>query len=225
MKALFRRDLLVFTTPLFLLVFVGLFGEILVPIFHVDTEQNTPLDLVFFGAMGTMMITILPQSIIGQDENTGWNRFCLTMPVKRTQYVSEKYLLTLGFLIVSALVASGGVISLMVQTTGFDGKMYLLTLSLILGAPLFMMSLDMPLLFRFGMKRGIYFFAGLFLLLFVSGLSVFLWASYTDGGRAFFQQVQEADSLVLAVCILSVSAVIYAVSWWLSCRFYRKQEI
>ena len=32
----------------------------------------------------------------------------------------------------------------------------------------------MPLLFRFGMKRGIYFFAGLFLLLFVSGAALAL---------------------------------------------------
>ena len=174
--------------------------------------------------MTCMMISVFPQALMGEEEHIGWNRFCLTMPIKRSQYVSEKYLLTLAFIVLFALLSSVGVIILMVKTTGFDIKDYLLVLSVILCVSLLMMSIDLPMVFRFGTKKGIMLFAGLFLLIFVAGLALFLWASYNDAGRAFFRQVQEADHLVLALCILTGIAVIYTASWLLSIRLYQKRE-
>lgn len=224
MKALLCRTGMAFLSPLYLLIFLVFIVETVASVCTVDIEKNTPWDFMFFGAMTCMMISVFPQALMGEDEHIGWNRFCLTMPVKRSQYVSEKYLLTLGFIVLFALLSSVGVIILMVKTTGFDIKDYLLVLSVILCVSLLMMSIDLPMVFRFGTKKGIMLFAGLFLLIFVAGLALFLWASYNDAGRAFFRQVQEADHLVLALCILTGIAVIYTASWLLSIRLYQKRE-
>ncbi|MEE3402991.1 MAG: ABC-2 transporter permease [Acutalibacteraceae bacterium] len=224
MKALLCRTGMAFLSPLYLLIFLVFIVETVASACTVDIEKNTPWDFMFFGAMTCMMISVFPQALMGEDEHIGWNRFCLTMPVKRSQYVSEKYLLTLGFIVLFALLSSVGVIILMVKTTGFDIKDYLLVLSVILCVSLLMMSIDLPMVFRFGTKKGIMLFAGLFLLIFVAGLALFLWASYNDAGRAFFRQVQEADHLVLALCILTGIAVIYTASWLLSIRLYQKRE-
>lgn len=224
MKALLRRTGMAFLSPLYLLIFLVFIVETVASACTVDIEKNTPWDFMFFGAMTCMMISVFPQALMGEDEHIGWNRFCLTMPVKRSQYVSEKYLLTLAFIVLFALLSSVGVIILMVKTTGFDIKDYLLVLSVILCVSLLMMSIDLPMVFRFGTKKGIMLFAGLFLLIFVAGLALFLWASYNDAGRAFFRQVQEADHLVLALCILTGIAVIYTASWLLSIRLYQKRE-
>ncbi len=238
MKALLCRTGMAFLSPLYLLIFLVFIVETVASACTVDIEKNTPWDFLFFGAMTCMMISVFPQALMGEDEHIGWNRFCLTMPVKRSQYVSEKYLLTLAFIVLFALLSSVGVIILMVKTTGFDIKDYLLVLSVILCVSLLMMSIDLPILcvsllmmsidlpmvFRFGTKKGIMLFAGLFLLIFVAGLALFLWASYNDAGRAFFRQVQEADHLVLALCILTGIAVIYTASWLLSIRLYQKRE-
>ncbi len=224
MKALLCRTGMAFLSPLYLLIFLVFIVETVASACTVDIEKNTPWDFMFFGAMTCMMISVFPQALMGEDEHIGWNRFCLTMPVKRSQYVSEKYLLTLAFIVLFALLSSVGVIILMVKTTGFDIKDYLLVLSVILCVSLLMMSIDLPMVFRFGTKKGIMLFAGLFLLIFVAGLALFLWASYNDAGRAFFRQVQEADHLVLALCILTGIAVIYTASWLLSIRLYQKRE-
>ncbi len=224
MKALLCRTGMAFLSPLYLLIFLVFIVETVASACTVDIEKNTPWDFLFFGAMTCMMISVFPQALMGEDEHIGWNRFCLTMPVKRSQYVSEKYLLTLAFIVLFALLSSVGVIILMVKTTGFDIKDYLLVLSVILCVSLLMMSIDLPMVFRFGTKKGIMLFAGLFLLIFVAGLALFLWASYNDAGRAFFRQVQEADHLVLALCILTGIAVIYTASWLLSIRLYQKRE-
>ena len=224
MKALLCRTGMAFLSPLYLLIFLVFIVETVASACTVDIEKNTPWDFLFFGAMTCMMISVFPQALMGEDEHIGWNRFCLTMPMKRSQYVSEKYLLTLAFIVLFALLSSVGVIILMVKTTGFDIKDYLLVLSVILCVSLLMMSIDLPMVFRFGTKKGIMLFAGLFLLIFVAGLALFLWASYNDAGRAFFRQVQEADHLVLALCILTGIAVIYTASWLLSIRLYQKRE-
>ena len=224
MKALLCRTGMAFLSPLYLLIFLVFIVETVASACTVDIEKNTPWDFLFFGAMTCMMISVFPQALMGEDEHIGWNRFCLTMPIKRSQYVSEKYLLTLAFIVFFALLSSVGVIILMVKTTGFDIKDYLLVLSVILCVSLLMMSIDLPMVFRFGTKKGIMLFAGLFLLIFVAGLALFLWASYNDAGRAFFRQVQEADHLVLALCILTGIAVIYTASWLLSIRLYQKRE-
>ncbi len=224
MKALLCRTGMAFLSPLYLLIFLVFIVETVASACTVDIEKNTPWDFLFFGAMTCMMISVFPQALMGEDEHIGWNRFCLTMPVKRSQYVSEKYLLTLAFIVLFALLSSVGVIILMVKTTGFDIKDYLLVLSVILCVSLLMMSIDLPMVFRFGTKKGIMLFAGLFLLIFVAGLALFLWASYNDAGRAFFRQVQEADHLVLALCILTGIVVIYTASWLLSIRLYQKRE-
>lgn len=224
MKALLCRTGMAFLSPLYLLIFLVFIVETVASACTVDIEKNTPWDFMFFGAMTCMMISVFPQALMGEDEHIGWNRFCLTMPIKRSQYVSEKYLLTLAFIVLFALLSSVGVIILMVKTTGFDIKDYLLVLSVILCVSLLMMSIDLPMVFRFGTKKGIMLFAGLFLLIFVAGLALFLWASYNDAGRAFFRQVQEADHLVLALCILTGIAVIYTASWLLSIRLYQKRE-
>ena len=224
MKALLCRTGMAFLSPLYLLIFLVFIVETVASACTVDIEKNTPWDFLFFGAMTCMMISVFPQALMGEDEHIGWNRFCLTMPMKRSQYVSEKYLLTLAFIVLFALLSSVGVIILMVKTTGFDIKDYLLVLSVIPCVSLLMMSIDLPMVFRFGTKKGIMLFAGLFLLIFVAGLALFLWASYNDAGRAFFRQVQEADHLVLALCILTGIAVIYTASWLLSIRLYQKRE-
>lgn len=224
MKALFRRDLLTFTHPLFLGMFVGVLLMSLLSLFLVEPAENSPMDFIFMGAMQAMVISILPQSILGEDEHTGWQRWCMTMPIKRSHYVSEKYLLTLAFIVCSALLTSMSVISLMVQTTGFDFPDYLLVLSVIIGAPLLMMSIDMPMLFRFGTQKGLFVFVAAFLLIFVGGFALFAWSTHTDSGRQSLQQIQACDHLVLGLCILAVSAVIYTVSWLLSRHFYRKRE-
>ena len=224
MKALLCRTGMAFLSPLYLLIFLVFIVETVASACTVDIEKNTPWDFMFFGAMTCMMISVFPQALMGEDEHIGWNRFCLTMPIKRSQYVSEKSLLTLAFIVLFALLSSVGVIILMVKTTGFDIKDYLLVLSVILCVSLLMMSIDLPMVFRFGTKKGIMLFAGLFLLIFVAGLALFLWASYNDAGRAFFRQVQEADHLVLALCILTGIAVIYTASWLLSIRLYQKRE-
>lgn len=226
MKALFYRSALSLCRPLNLLILLMFAAETVavtcVP--NIATIES-PFDLMMFGAMMCLISSILPQSVIGEDEQSGWNRYCLTMPVKRSQYISEKYLFTLIFIIFFALLASLGVIILLVRTTGFDIKEYFLVLSGMMSGAVVMMSLELPLIFRFGTKKGVLLFTASFLVVIIGVLSLIFWVVSDGTGQQFLKWLQETDHLILALCILSANAVIYTVSWLLSIRLYQKREL
>ena len=224
MKAIFRRDWLMFTHPFYLLALVAVIMICLVTAFQANAEENVPQDLVLMGLMLCLMSSVFPQAILLEDERNGWLRFSVTMPVKRSDYVSEKYLLTLGFILLFALLNSIGIIILMVQTTGFDIKEYLFLLLATTSGGLLMMSIDLPMLFRFGTGKGLALFVVLFVFIFLSGFCLFAYLSYDADGRSFLQWVQTSDHFLLALLLLAVLAVIYSVSWLLSIRLYRKRE-
>ncbi len=224
MKVFFRRDILSFTNPLMLCVLLVFTAEAVMISVNVDTEKNTLFDYMLFGSMQGMIFSVLPLSLLGGDENAGWQKFSLTLPVRRHSYVSEKYIMTLCFIFYSTLLSSVGAVVLMAKTTGFAVGDYFLTLSVICGVVMLFMSLLLPLAFRFGTKKGIVLFVLVFVLLFVAGVSVVLWGKYSDGGKDLLNRVQRCDHLTLSLCIFVGAILIYTVSWLLSVRFYRSRE-
>ena len=47
----------------------------------------------YFSGMLFMLFAMLPVSSLAMDEKSGWDKYIATLPVKKTYYVAEKYLL------------------------------------------------------------------------------------------------------------------------------------
>ncbi|MCI6041162.1 MAG: ABC-2 transporter permease [Clostridiales bacterium] len=108
--------------------------------------QQSPL---YVGSMLTVMLLLLPVNALAYDENCKWEPYALTMPVTRRDLALSKYLLVLlGTAVMAPLSA---VCSLMM---GVEAQEVLSIIGLLLSVGLCMVSIMLPLLFRFGVQKG-----------------------------------------------------------------------
>ena len=90
-----------------------------------------------------------PGDLLAYDENCKWDAYALTMPVTRRDLALSKYLLALVGAGAMALLSA--VCALMMGATPDE---VFSTIGLLLAAGLCMISIMLPLLFRFGVQKG-----------------------------------------------------------------------
>lgn len=224
MKGLLKRSLYLWTRPLPLIVTACFLLEGIGISFSVDPAENTITDFIMMGMMMTTTGTALPLSMIGEDESKRWNIFLVTTPVKRRSYVMEKYLLVILTIFLFSLVCSAASIVLMAKTTGFDIKDYLLSLACMQAAAVLMMAALLPIMFRFGGKKGIagfvIFFVSAFILVFV----IIILARKNDSVKYFINDIVSSDHLVLALSVFAFIWGLFILSLPLSVRAYKKRQ-
>ncbi|MDC7228933.1 MAG: ABC-2 transporter permease [Sphaerochaetaceae bacterium] len=103
-----------------------------------------------YTAMCTMMMVMLTLTTFAYDQSDGWEAYVSALPVSRKAVVQSKYLF--GFLTVAV-----SILLVLVSTVifnGFEGEILLnaLTVQLLLG--LFFISLNYPLILKFGFEKS-----------------------------------------------------------------------
>jgi len=103
-----------------------------------------------YTAMCTMMMVMLTLTTFAYDQSDGWEAYVSALPVSRKAVVQSKYLF--GFLTVAV-----SILLVLVSTvifSGFEGEILLnaLTVQLLLG--LFFISLNYPLILKFGFEKS-----------------------------------------------------------------------
>ncbi|MBQ2698070.1 MAG: ABC-2 transporter permease [Clostridia bacterium] len=94
-----------------------------------------------------LFCTLFPWSVLAYDEQARWDRMALMLPVSRREIVLSKYLI--GWLGMGAATLLGAVNALLRRQSG---AAVLLLASLACG--LLVMSLLLPIMFRYGAERG-----------------------------------------------------------------------
>lgn len=155
-----------------------------------------------------MLMSMLPIALLSYDEKTGWQRYCQNFPLKKGQYVSEKYLTGLLATMAVSLV---GMLLLAVQC--MRGQLPIkeaqaLGLSMI-AVELLSPALTLPFVFRFGAEKG-----RMAYYLVIGG-----------GGAAAMLFLRDGLQPSLPVALLCMGAIVlYALSWGLSKKLYEKRE-
>lgn len=218
MKGLLRKDLYMmaaYCRSFLLIVFgfaiVGAFGQ----------------DNWFFIFYPMIVGVMLPVTIQSYDEKFRWERYCGALPVTRAQVVSVKYLLTL--IMVGAVFA----LIMLVQglRLGLAGRLAELPalIPILLAIGLVGPAILLPIIFRLGVEKGriaYYILIGV-----ICALGVILSYRLSDtlpeaiGGADAATQIVLQGSLGGTLLTVAVSALIYALSWLLSIRFYQKREL
>lgn len=182
------------------------------------------MDLIFvavsiFGSSEAPFLTIFPlvmcaptvTSLISYDERFHFDRSCEYMPVSRKTQVDEKYLLALGYVAVIFLLCALGVVRRF--PAGSDRT---LLLTAMLAGGLLPASLLLPVMFRLGTEKGRVFYY----VIYIASLALTYGASGVgvSGG-----QTQPGPGLFWGA--LAVLLALFALSWFLSVRFYQKREL
>ena len=140
MKGLLMKDLLNLKQT------IRIWALLLALFIVIGFAQQSP---VYISSMLTVMVLLLPVNALAYDENCKWDAYALTMPVTRRDLALSKYLLALVGAGAMALLSA--VCALMMGATPDE---VFSTIGLLLAAGLCMISILLPLLFRFGVQKG-----------------------------------------------------------------------
>ncbi len=207
MKALLLKDFYMLKTCRIAFVVIGIFLLL------------SPLDggSSFMSLYPCVLINMIPVSLLGYDEKSGWDRCCGTLPFRKSQIVSVKYLLSLLLLLAFLLLslACNTVFAAVKESFSMEGLLEIVALQGTIS--LFSIGATLPFFFRWGVEKGrIAYYVALLMGCVLSSLAAQL---LHDASAP--QALSGAASLLL----LLVFALLFALSWLLSIRFYQKREI
>lgn len=158
-------------------------------------------------------------SLIAYEEKEKWNVYADTLPYKRSQIVSAKYLISIIYSAVVIILMISAQTAAMLFRNDFDISLLLGVMTLMIVLSILPISLLLPFIFKFGVEKtriymvavNIISFTGLF------GISAL--------SRESSQQIHSGNILNIGVVALLATVVITAVSWMLSIRAYKKRQL
>ena len=107
-------------------------------------------DSTFLAFMLFILCAMLPLAAMAFDEKAKWDQYGLTMPISRKDIVMSKYLLSLvtfGFAAVLLLILNFII-------PGDAAEFFTGFLPLVLGVAIIMLSIILPIHFKFGVEKG-----------------------------------------------------------------------
>lgn len=159
---------------------------------------------------------MMPVSLLGYDERSGWDRYSGTLPYTKAQIVSAKYIVGL---IMQALVMALSAAAQLCRIVRFGdaGVPLGVLMAIMITASFMSVGLCMPFMFKFGVEKGrvaYYLMIGM-----VCGACAAASAHFSGASSAALP----GTPVWLAAAALS--AAIYALSWCISIKWYKKREI
>lgn len=172
---------------------------------------------LFFIFYPCLLCGMIPVNLLGYDERSRWLQYSQTMPYKKAQIVSGKYLIGLGTQI-AMLIFTGIAQAIRMSIHGtFIFREYLVLMMLLLIMALVASSISLPFMFKLGIEKGrmaYYFMVGV-----VCAGSVIASNLLSDK----FRTQIKPNGILLLICIIGIA--LYALSWYLSIVFFKKREI
>lgn len=170
-------------------------------------------EIAAFCSMVVIMCAMLPMTVMAYDERAKWDQFVLSTPASRRDVVLSKYIL--GILLgVAAII----IVTLFGLAGGPEQWKDTLEAALTTGAAgLILLSILLPVFFRFGVERG-----RLIMLAFILApvvLSLLLSRLSPDFSR-ILEELLTRTPWLLGIA----AAVCLAISFAISLAIYRKKE-
>ncbi len=170
----------------------------------------TTRDMSFFSGLVMMFTFLVPITSLAYDEKSRFDAYALTMPVKRSDIVLSKYLLSLICGAVCAL--AGFFLNVICMNDIFETAVVTLIL---LCVGIFFSSIVLPLLFRFGVEKGRTIMMAVLLLPVILALLF----------SKFDVAIPENEFIKYSLLFVPViTAVVFFASFQISKKIYEKKE-
>lgn len=173
-------------------------------------------DNIFFLIYPIMIASVIPMTLVSYDEHDKWTAYSGTLPYTRAQLVSTKYLVGMCFGSVAFLISMAATTVRMILGGGFVLEQFAMVGTALVALGCIGPALILPYVFKYGAEKGrvaFYITVGVF-----SGVAAVL------AGMGF--QIQGLSSGLWPLgAVAGVSVLLYALSWWLSIRFYQKRDL
>lgn len=163
-----------------------------------------------------MLAGMVPVTLMGYDERSGWDRYCSMLPFGKGQIVSAKYIIGL---LMQAVVMVLSAAAQLCRTARFGdaGVPLGVLMAMMLAASFVSVGLCMPFMFKFGVEKGrvaYYLMIGM-----VCGACAVVSVNFGGASAA------EIPGAPVWLAAAALSAAIYAASWCVSVVWYSKREV
>lgn len=183
---------------------------------------------IFFLIYPFVMLGGIAISLQAYDEAWKWNVYCKTLPYTPRQVVLAKYLTTLlsygAFLL---LFAVGDAVNRLGTGQAPSGKFFL-TVLLCFPVLSLVPAVGLPIVYRFGLGKGRLIYFVLVGVICGSGLVLIRHDAFLSPSPSLLSSLAAwgpASPALLCAVILLVTAAMYLLSYLLSVRIYKRQEI
>lgn len=186
-----------------------IFGAVFLFLLFVSKSDGSGVN--FFAAFAVAMTLLLDLSLFSYDDAAKWDLYAGALPVDRNFTVAEKYLMTL-ILGVGFSVFFGVISFLILGSFTWDD---FLNYYANFGAALAILSVLIPLVYRFGVQKARLALMTIFLLI----VAVVILLKHVVG-----LTVTDADIMLWLKLSPLFLLILFFGSFLLSCRVYRRKE-
>lgn len=170
--------------------------------------------LIFYPCM---LCGMIPVNLMAYDERSKWDIYTALLPFSRAQIVASKYIFGLiAQGIILTLVAVVNIVR-MTFAGGIDWQYLFDLMSIMIMLAAVSVALPLPFIFRSGVEKGR---MGYYVMIGIAGIG-----SGVMGGL-LGDDVNAFSLPGLAVPVMLLAGIgVYALSWWLSVKFYEKRDL
>ncbi len=188
---------------------------ILITIFYIGIFRLSG-DAAFLSGMILFIFVMQFITSFSYDDIAKWDRYALSLPIKRTEMVKSKYLLALMFLIIGSAASFLMDIAFRYFDNTLDIKESLLTMYSLAAVACIFISILMPLIYKFGVERS--------RIMIIGCVAIPFGLIYIIHKLGVEPPSENMLMLLLKISPLIVILIMY-ISYLISCNIYNKKEI
>ncbi len=174
-------------------------------------------DMYFCAVYPCILCGMFPQSLISFDERSKWENYCGTLPVKKADIVSSKYIFTMIVILITAGVSAIAQAIRFIITDAYALNTYTFTVVAIFVFGCIAVALQLPFVFKCGAEKGR---IGYWVMVVIASAGSTLSGNLLTGN----QQIVLSNGLIWPVlCIAAI--IFYGLSWLISIKYYTKRDI
>ncbi len=176
---------------------------------------------LFYLLYPAVLFAAIPMTLLSYDKHSKWNEYALTMPLKKSDLVIGKYIVSiLSFLLLLIFFLSAIVINELINRT-FSANTIITFLSILVSLFCLSGSINLPFIFRFGVEKGrLVYLATMGIL---GGLTA-ITANTPEGTKTFLSLSKLSSNPEITIMMMLFSIIIFGLSCFLSVKGFERNK-
>ncbi|WP_051280099.1 ABC-2 transporter permease [Anaerovorax odorimutans] len=171
---------------------------------------------LFFSGMCVMIFMMLTINTFSYDKLAKWENYAHSLPINKDEIVLSKYILSFILCIIGTIIAFiFNMIHLNLNASTDTIGTIIIACGLILCISLFLTSIILPLIFKFGVEKVRIILIGVYALIF---------GSITAFVKLGVSLQKETDFITVAKFLPLIVIILFVLSYFFSSKIYRNKE-
>ncbi len=217
MKGLIRNNFYTVEGSLKSTLLISLIAAVVLAIVtRVTSDSGNLFSMIISGNLGGF--GALAMTVMQKDAASKWNKFELTMPVRRRDVITARYIACMLYVLIGIVMALVSVWAFHLATGALNPERMSYGFAFGWGFALSMPTFMIPLVLILGTDKT----EPIMVVSIIAGLALFF--GYSAVLAPIFRNLEHSNFL-FRLSYVAFSTVLFILSYLLSCRIYKKKEL